>query len=175
MRSSFILAASTALLLTGYAEGAAAAPPEVKADLRPPAEEAAFLEVLASGVQIYECTAKAGQPASYEWVFRAPEADLVDSGGRSVGKHYAGPTWESRDGSAVVGQVKARDAAPDASAIPWLLLSTKSTGGSGLFSGSKHIQRVHTVGGITPTESCSAANAKQTARVPYTATYFFYR
>src|SRR5437016_7647191 len=28
--------------------------------------------------------------------------------GRSLGKHYAGPTWESVDGSTVVGEAKAR-------------------------------------------------------------------
>jgi hypothetical protein len=175
MRSSFILAASAALLLTSYADGAAAAPPEVSPGLRPPSGEVVFLEVLASGVQIYECTAKAEQPASYEWVFRAPEAHLVDTAGRGLGTHYAGPTWKSTDGSSVVGQVTARDAGPDASAIPWLLLSTKSTGGSGMFSESKHIQRVNTVGGIAPTARCGAANAKELARVPYTATYYFYR
>jgi hypothetical protein len=176
MRSSFILAASAALLLAGYAEGAAAAaPPEVSTGLRPPSEAVAFLEVLASGVQIYECTAKTEQPASYEWVFRAPEADLVDTAGRALGTHYAGPTWKSTDGSSVVGQVKARDPGPDVSAIPWLLLSTKSTAGSGMFSESKHIQRVNTVGGVAPTASCGASNAKELARVPYTATYYFYR
>jgi len=34
---------------------------------------------------------------------------------------------------------------------------------------------VATKGGITPTEPCSAANAHQFVRVPYTATYYFYR
>jgi hypothetical protein len=174
MRSSAILAASAALLIVGYAVEVGAAPPQVSA-LQPPSGEVMFLEALASGVQIYECTAKADQASIYEWVFRSPEADLVDTSGRTLGTHFAGPTWKSTDGSSVVGKVAARDAGPDASAIPWLLLSTKSTGGSGIFSASKHIQRVNTVGGVAPTESCSAANAKQTARVPYSATYYFYR
>jgi hypothetical protein len=175
MRSFFILAASAALILASYAEGAAAAPPEVAPGLRPPSGEVVFLEVLASGVQIYECAAKPGQSGSYEWAFRAPQADLVDTGGRSLGTHYAGPTWKSKDGSSVLGQLKARDPGPDASAIPWLLLSTKSTGASGLLSDSKHIQRVNTVGGTAPATACTAANEKELARVPYTATYYFYR
>jgi len=37
------------------------------------------------------------------------------------------------------------------------------------------VQRVKTVGGIAPAEPCGATNAKQVARVPYTATYYFYR
>ena len=124
------------------------APPEVPANLRPPAGQVMFLEALASGVQIYECAPKADQPAAYEWAFRAPEAPLVDRRGRSLGKHYAGPTWESTDGSSVVGEVKARDPGPVPTAIPWLLLNAKSTAGAGVFGATKSIQRVQTVGGL---------------------------
>lgn len=163
------LVASTPVL------GAPAAPPEAPASLRPPAGEIVFLEALAAGVQIYECTAKPEQPAMYEWVLRAPEASLVDRSGRSLGKHYAGPTWESNDGSSVTGEVKARDPGPNSSAIPWLLLSAKSTAGAGVFTGTTSIQRVNTTGGVAPSEPCGAANSKQVARIPYTATYYFYR
>jgi Protein of unknown function (DUF3455) len=178
MRPPFLLTAalSTALLAAGgCASSPNVVPPDVPANLRPPAGQVAFLETLATGVQIYECAPKADQPAVYEWAFRAPEAALADRSGRSIGKHYAGPTWESADGSSVVGEVKARDPGPNASAIPWLLLGAKSTAGAGLFSATKSIQRVQTVGGIAPNEPCSASNAKQVARVPYTATYYFYR
>jgi len=47
--------------------------------------------------------------------------------GNKIAKHYAGTTWESNDGSKVVGEVKAKDNGPDPNAIPWLLLSAKST------------------------------------------------
>jgi len=118
---------------------------------------------------------KADQPSAFEWSFRAPEAALVDLAGRSLGKHYAGPTWESLDGSTVVGEIKSRDPGPDRFAIPWLLLTAKSTAGSGLFSQTRSIQRIQTTGGIAPAEACTSENAKQLARVPYTATYYFYR
>lgn len=169
--------ALTSLLLAAFGgTGAAfAAPPDVPPNLRPPAGEVLFLEALASGVQIYECAAKADQPTAYEWAFRAPEAALVDRSGRSIGKHYAGPTWESTDGSTVVGDVKARDPGPTPSAIPWLLLSAKTTAGTGVLSATRSIQRLQTVGGVAPAEPCGVANAKQTVRVPYTATYYFYR
>lgn len=149
--------------------------PDIPESLRPPADQYVYLEALASGVQIYECASKAGQPSVYEWTFRAPEAALANREGSAIGKHYAGPTWESVDGSTVVGEVKARDAGPSPSAIPWLLLAAKSTSGTGVFSHATSIQRVQTVGGNAPSEACSAENAKQVARVPYTATYYFYR
>ena len=164
----------TVLVASGCASGPAPAPPDVPVPLRAPAGLSVFLEALATGVQIYECASKSDSPSTFEWVFRAPEAALADRSGRSIGKHYAGPTWESLDGSTVVGELKARDPGPNPSAIPWLLLAGKSSTGTGVFSQTKSIQRVQTVGGIAPSESCSSANAKQIARVPYTATYYFY-
>ncbi|MBZ5536865.1 MAG: DUF3455 domain-containing protein [Acidobacteriia bacterium] len=178
MRSNLLFTGvQIAVLLSasGCASGPVVTRPEVPANLRPPAGQVVFLEAFATGVQIYECASKSDQPSSYEWAFRAPEAALADRSGRSIGKHYAGPTWESTDGSAVVGEVKARDPGPTPSAIPWLLLSAKSTTGTGVLSKTTSVQRVQTVGGVAPTEPCAAANAEQVARVPYTATYYFYR
>jgi Protein of unknown function (DUF3455) len=149
------------------------AAPEVPAALRPPAGQTVYLEALATGVQIYECSQKSD--SSYEWVFKAPEASIADAAGHSLGKHYAGPTWESTDGSAVVGEVKARDPGPRPGAIPWLLLSAKSNSGSGVFAPAKSIQRIYTVGGVAPATACAGATLKQVARIPYTATYYFYR
>jgi hypothetical protein len=126
-------------------------------------------------VQIYECVAKQGQAGVYEWTFRAPEAALSSRSGSELGKHYAGPTWEAPDGSRVLGELKARDPGPDATAIPWLLLGAKATFGKGVFTQTTNIQRVATKGGASPSEPCSAANTNQFARVPYSATYYFYR
>jgi hypothetical protein len=159
----------SALVLAACAQPAPLEPPQA---LRAPAGQSLYLEALATGVQIYECSQKA---AAYEWAFKAPEAALADRSGRPLGKHYAGPTWESTDGSTVVGEVKARDPGPNPSAIPWLLLSAKATSGSGTFGGAKSIQRVATVGGVAPAEPCTAANLGRVARVPYSATYYFYR
>jgi hypothetical protein len=166
---------SAVLVATGCASRPAVVPPAVPAQLRAPADQSVFLEALATGVQIYECAAKPDQPSAFEWVFRAPEAALADRSGHSIGKHYAGPTWESVDGSTVVGEVKSRDPGPDKSAIPWLLLTGKSTTGAGILSRANSIQRIRTVGGVAPSEPCGPANANQIARIPYTATYYFYR
>lgn len=163
------------LAVSGCASGPAITPPEVPANLRPPSGEVLFLEARASGVQIYECALRPVQSPTYAWKFQGPEAALVDQSGRSLGKHYAGPTWRSNDGSSIIGEVKASDSAPRANAIPWLLLATKATAGSGAFSATTSIQRVRTVGGVAPAEACSASNAAQLVRVPYTAAYYFYR
>jgi hypothetical protein len=151
-------------------------PPEVPGVLKAPADQEVFLEALASGSQVYECAPKSGQAGAYEWTFRAPEAQLTSRlTGSDLGKHYAGPTWEAPDGSRVLGDLKERAPASEPGAIPWLLLQTKATFGKGVLVQTKSIQRVATTGGITPTEPCSAANANQFVRVPYTATYYFYR
>jgi len=163
---------STAVV-TGCATSQQPALPEAPAALQPPVGQSLYVEALATGVQIYECSQKAD--STYVWAFKAPEASLVSRSGQPLGKHYAGPTWESTDGSTVVGEVKAIDPGPKTSAIPWLLLTAKANTGSGAFGAAKSVQRLATVGGISPTEPCMSSNLKQIARVPYTATYYFYR
>ena len=168
-----VLAVSALAFFSGFGGAQPPAPPEVPEALRPPAGQSLYLEALADGVQIYECARKAD--SGYEWKFQAPEAALADRAGRSIGKHYAGPTWESPDGSTVVGEVKAKDPGPTPSAIPWLLLSAKSNTGSGVFSTARSIRRIATKGGVAPAEPCAERNLGQVARIPYTATYEFYK
>jgi hypothetical protein len=141
--------------------------------LRAPADQVLAFELQATGVQIYECRALKDDPARFEWIFKTPQADLFDASGLLVGKHYGGPTWESADGSKVVGEVKAKDTSLSSGSIPWLLLGAKSNSGPGLFGPVKSIQRLNTVGGAAPA-SASQAQAGQEVRVPYTATYAFY-
>lgn len=147
---------------------------DVPPKLRPGANESLALIVPAKGVQIYECRAKKDQADQYEWAFVAPEADLFDARGTKIGKHYAGPSWESIDGSKVVGTVKERADAPQSDAIPWLLLSPKSAGSSGSFSKITSIQRVNTVGGVAPKNGCSRSTVGVIGRVNYTADYRFF-
>jgi hypothetical protein len=138
-------------------------------NLRRASGEAPVAVMAAKGVQIYECRAKKDQPSAVEWAFVAPEAELFDRQGKPVGKHYAGPHWESTDGSKIVGSVKARADAPQAGAIPWLLLATTSAGPNGAFSKTTSIQRVATAGGAAPSDGCTTATIGKTARVGYTA------
>ena len=145
---------------------------DVPEKLKPEPRESLAMVVAAKGVQIYECRAKADQ-GGYAWAFVAPEADLFDAKGQKIGTHYAGPHWQSNDGSKIVGRVKESAAAPGADAIPWLLLTTKSVGARGSFSDTTSIQRVNTAGGLAPASGCSPSSAGATARVPYVADYYF--
>lgn len=141
--------------------------------LKPAANESLAMIVAAKGVQIYECREKKDQPGSYDWAFVAPEADLFDTSGRKIGKHYAGPHWESTDGSKIAGTVKASADAPQAGAIPWLFLVTNSVGPEGSFSKITSIQRVNTVGGVPPKTGCAQSTRGSHARIPYVADYYF--
>ena len=169
-----ILALALPALVAACASSPATTSVAVPETLRPAAGEAPVAVLAAKGVQIYECRAKKDQPAAVEWAFVAPEAELFDRQGKLVGKHYAGPHWESNDGSKIVGSVKARADAPQAGAIPWLLLATTSAGPGGAFSKTTSIQRVATVGGVAPSDGCTTATIGKTARVGYTADYVFF-
>lgn len=172
LKSHFVAFLSGSLLVC---VGCSTSPtaPQVPVSLQAPPGQSVYLEALATGVQIYECSRK--DNSSFDWVFKAPEASLQSRSGELIGKHYAGPTWEAVDGSTVVGEVKAKDPGPKTSAIPWLLLSAKANSGTGTFAVAKSIQRVATEGGVAPGEPCTKSKLTQVARVPYTATYYFYR
>jgi len=142
--------------------------------LKPRANESLAMIVPAKGVQIYECRVKKDQAGAYEWAFVGPEADLFDTSGRKIGRHYAGPHWESTDGSKIAGTVKERADSPRADAIPWLLLVAKSVGPQGSFSKITAIQRVNTIGGVAPESDCSQSTVGTTVRIPYTADYYFF-
>jgi hypothetical protein len=175
-RVALFTTAVAAVALLGACATSKPVPPVVAipAALAAPADETLQRTLDASGVQIYECRAKAGDASAAEWAFVAPEAQLFDANGLAVGKHYAGPTWESSDGSKVVGVVKAKADATEAGAIPWLLLATHSTGGAGAFANVTSVQRVATSGGAAPSAGCTPSAIGQQARVPYKAQYTQY-
>ena len=143
-------------------------------NLRVPDQNVRHLTTYATGSQLYVCKPSAANPDAYEWTFKAPEAVLRNEYGEQIGIHYAGPTWESFDGSRVVGQLMERAPAPDADDIPWLLLRGVTNLGNGEFSSTAYIQRIETVGGLAPEERCDSARAGTERAVDYAATYHFY-
>lgn len=162
---------ASAPFLTGLSGVALADVPE---NLRVPATQTLALSVQARGVQIYECDVSKVDPARFEWIFKAPEAELFDGAGNRIGKHYAGPTWEADDGSKVAAATKERNDGPDRNAIPWLLLSVTSAEGNGVLGNTRSVQRLNTSGGKAPADGCNQAQLGETARVNYRATYNFY-
>ena len=142
---------------------------DIPAKLAPPQGATLLGEYAAKGVQIYVCRVKG---AAKEWDFEAPRAELVDAKGKPFARHYAGPSWETPDGSKAVGKVLASEPAAKAGAIPWLLLSAQSSG-SGVLAGVRFVQRVNTSGGVAPAGACPKVGTER--RVAYTADYVFYK
>lgn len=135
------------------------------------AGDGAALALIGEGVQIYRCV-QAGAVAA--WQFKAPDAMLTDESGHRVGHHFAGPSWQAEDDSIVVGEPLVASPAPQAGAIPWLVLRAKSHAGDGLFAKVAYIVRSATEGGSAPTAGCDAAHVGAEARVGYRATYTFF-
>jgi hypothetical protein len=179
-RASALLTIVAALALIGSLGGSVTAQDtptraqDIPGALMPPASSVLLFELGARGVQIYACAAKPDDATTFAWTLHAPEAELINGRGEVVGTHFAGPTWQGQDGSAVIGAILRRVDAPDPGAIPWLLLAAKEHAGLGAFSTITHVQRLGTAGGVAPSEGCDAAHAGEEVRVPYTATYAFY-
>ncbi len=159
--------ALTAFLLTGSLVQATAQTSLPQAIAAP--GETAMFTLHAEGAQIYEC--KPGADGTLAWAFREPIATLL-SEGKTVGRHYAGPSWEYSDGSAVVGQVTGTAPGSVAMDIPWLKLGVTSRRGSGVLSPATTVQRINTVGGRL-TGACYKPGTFES--VPYSADYVFLR
>ena len=167
-------AAVIAAAVLSPAAYAGPAAPDVPEAIAVPEGNKVFLVGEAVGVQIYACNAVAG---GHRWDFLAPRANLYDGRGKLLTTHFAGPTWQARDGSLLVGALV--DRAPVDGAIPWLLLAAASTsvGSDGdRLAGTTFIQRIATTGGLAPAEAaCHAGTAGTQAEVPYTADYYFWK
>jgi Protein of unknown function (DUF3455) len=173
-----ISTAFAALLVAGCA-AAPVAPPSVPAAIEAPATVKPALRWFARGTQNYTCTAKP-DGAGAEWKLTAPEATLyagADQGASEVGKHGAGPSWVASDGSHFLGNAAAAKKAPspDAASVAWLLVPKKEGDAAGTLAGVEYVQRVDTVGGQPPASGCDPGTVGATVKVPYSATYVFYR
>jgi Protein of unknown function (DUF3455) len=168
-----------ALLVAGCASAPPVAPPSVPAAIEAPATLKPALRWFGRGTQNYTCTVKP-DGAGAEWKLTAPEATLyagAEQGAAEVGKHGAGPSWIASDGSHVIGDGAAAKKAPspDASSVAWLLVPKKEGDATGTLGGVEYVQRVDTVGGQPPATGCDTATVGATVKVPYSATYVFYR
>ena len=141
--------------------------------VRVPAGQKVRMTATGVGELTYECRAKADPAGAHEWVFVGPVANLMSSDRKTVGKYYAGPTWESADGSKITGKQVAV-APASAGNIPLQLVKTDPAVGAGAMNGVTYIQRVNTKGGVAPTMACDAAGMGKKQTVPYQADYVFY-
>lgn len=156
----FAAALFAATLRTG--EAAAQVPAAIAAP-----GQSVIVTLHAEGAQIYEC--KAAADGRLIWQVREPIATLVLDGA-TVGRHYAGPTWEHVNGSIVVGRVVAIVFGATPKDVPWLRLDVSHRQGSGVLSGVTTVQRVNTKGGAAQ-GPCEGAGSFLS--VPYSADYVF--
>jgi hypothetical protein len=141
--------------------------------VRVPAGEMQKLWTVGSGEITYECRVKKDAAGQHEWVFVGPVATLADASGKSVGRYYAGPTWEAMDGSKVTAkQVAVAPGRPGA--IPLQLVKADPATGMGAMQGVTYIQRLNTEGGVAPASACASGNVGAKQQVAYKADYVFY-
>jgi hypothetical protein len=175
-------------------------PPSLPADMAPvPAGNKLVLGTHAVGTQNYVCKPSG---ASVAYVLFTPEATLFGEDGGQVITHNFSPnpfepntdpkvvapggtiraTWQYRDTSRVWAKVHQPGGAVtvDEKAIAWLTLDMAGvqkgpTGGDTLFK-TTFVQRLNTKGGQPPSTGCSSlTDLGNTAFVPYTADYFFFK
>jgi Protein of unknown function (DUF3455) len=121
----------------------------------------------AAGAQIYVCAKNAA--GALNWTFREPVAALLEEG-KTVGRHFVGPTWEFADGSRVVGEPVSKASGATAKDVPWLKLSVKEPPTSGPVAGATSILRIDTKGGVFE-GACDREGELHSE--PYAATYVF--
>src|SRR6266699_3143981 len=142
-----IVAAAAVLSVTQVAQ-AGPPPPVVPTTIQVPDGNKVFLVGHAVGVQSYSCNAT---PSGFVWGFVAPHANLYDDHGKLIITHFAGPTWQTMEGSRVVGQL-VDFVTVDPTAIAWLLLSASTTPGpdGDRLVATTFVQRIATTGGLAP-------------------------
>jgi len=160
--SACMLAIATASVL-----GMATARPETGAGLATPGGERLAI-VHAEGAQIYECVSNT--QAEHVWQFREPIATLLQSG-NTVGRHYAGPSWEFADGTAITAKPITQAPAATVSDIPHLMLTVTGSKGRGPLSVTRTVIRINTKGGLAK-GVCSKPG--ELMSVPYSADYAFF-
>ena len=179
-------------------------PPPLPADMAPvPAGNKLFLGTQAVGTQNYVCK-PSGAGVAYV-LFTPEATLSGEDGGQVITHNFSPnpfepntdpkvvangtirATWQYRDTSRVWAKVHATDpdgkkgaVTVDPTAIAWLLLDgvgsqNGPTGGDKL-TGTTFVQRLNTTGGLAPSTGCSSlTDVGNTAFVPYTADYFFYK
>lgn len=133
--------------------------------VRVPPGQKLMMTTTGVGEITYECRESKDMAGEHEWSFEL------------VGKYYAGPTWESVDGSRITGkQVAIASASPGS--LPLQLVKAQPAIGAGAMTGASYVQRLNTQGGVAPATGCDATGkGKGKGKrqvVAYEADYVFY-
>ena len=165
-----IVAAIAALSLVAQVALAGPESPVVPYQIKVGDGNKVFLVGHGVGVQLYTCNGSV-------WSSAVPRANLYGGNGKLIIHHFAGPSWQAKDGSKAVGTVVDK-VTVDRTAIPWVLLSATTTPGpdGDRLVDTSFIQRLDTTGGLTPPAAdCNAATTNTVVEVPYTAEYVFWK
>lgn len=162
MKTSALAVTFFGLSFAAQAEGLPSLPEAIAVK-----DAAAVATVQATGAQIYACSKNA--KGALEWTFREPIAALFQNG-KTVGRHYVGPTWEFADGGRVVGKLVSKAPGKTPKDIPWLKLDAAEPATSGPVAGAKIVLRIDTKGGVFE-GACSTEGEFHSE--PYSATYVF--
>jgi hypothetical protein len=168
--AGIVAAMATLSLVAQVALAGPPSPTGVPGQITPGDDNKVFLVGQGVGVQIYTCDGSV-------WSSAVPRASLYDDNGKLIINHFAGPSWQAKDGSKAVGTVVDK-VMPDRTAIPWVLLSAKTTPGADgdRLVDTTFIQRLYTTGGLQPPAAdCNAAAAGTVVESPYTAEYVFWK
>jgi hypothetical protein len=126
-----------------------------------------LLAVHAVGAQVYVCK---GDPADgNSWAFREPIATLVRDG-ETVGRHFAGPSWQLSGGETVTGKVLASAPGRDAADIPLLKLEVVDHRNGDMLKDVSLVLRLATRGGVLK-GPCGVPGELRAE--PYSADYVF--
>jgi hypothetical protein len=124
----------------------------------------------AEGAQVYECEITP-HGTGLAWTFREPIATLMD-GGKTVGRHFAGPRWALDDGSLVQARVAETGAGATPGDIPILKLDVVQNSGSGGLAAAREVYRLNTRSGVLQ-GACGVSGELRS--IAYSADYVFAR
>jgi len=177
-------------------------PPRVPHNLRVPPGFEVFLVGHAVGTQNYVCLPS---DTGFKFTLFTPQATLFGDAREELITHFFSPnpsetppppgqfavgtvraTWQdAHDSSIFWGSVNPDETSTDPrfvqpGAIAWLLAREAGTqagpAGGAFLTQTRFVQRINTAGGVAPAAGCaSSSDVGNTAFVPYTADYVFYR
>ena len=107
--------------------------------------EAVVAEFHAEGAQIYECGMDS--TGASLWQFREPIATLLLND-KTVGRHYAGPSWELADGSFIEGTLADHKPGKTTTDIPLLKFDAIDNSRQGKLATVTTVLRLDTIGGV---------------------------